>query len=143
MKGGLMMTYNKPLPNTKGIAEQFWNGLKNRQFLVQKCSDCKSQIFYPRVICPYCGTPDPEFKEHNGLGEIYSFTIIYKTRHPEFKKDVPYALALIDLDGGGRMMTNIIECDIEDVKIGAPVEIQFTDVTDSITLPHFKLVKSL
>lgn len=143
MKGGFAMTYNKPLPNTKGIPEKFWNALRNRQFLVQRCSECKSQIFYPRIICPYCGSLDIEYEEHDGLGEIYSFTIVHRTRHIEFKKDLPYTLALVDLQGGGRMMTNIIGCEPEEVKIGAPVKIEFTDVNKDITLPHFKLVESL
>lgn len=133
------MTYHKALPITKGIAETFWTSLKDRKFMIQSCTDCTKQIFYPRVVCPHCGGSHVEYAEHEGTGEIYSFSVTHRTRLPGFKDEVPYVLALVDIDGGGRMMTNIIDCDPNEVQIGAKVKIAFTDVTEEITLPHFKL----
>lgn len=134
------MAANFPVPDTKGIGQRYWEGLKDRKFLVQSCEDCHRQIFYPRILCHHCGSTNVSYREHSGEGEIYSFTVVHRTRHPAFKEKVPYVVAIIDLAGGGRMMSNIIDCNPDDVKIGDRVKVTFTDITDSTTLPHFKLV---
>jgi uncharacterized OB-fold protein len=134
------MMINKPLPEIKGIAKTYWEGLKERKLLIQQCNECNKQIFYPRIVCHYCGSTSVEYKEHSGEGEIYSYTVIYKPRHPAFMDEAPYVVALVDLDGGERMMTNIIDCEIDDIKIGRRVQVSYTDISDSVTLPHFKLV---
>jgi uncharacterized OB-fold protein len=132
------MSYNKPLPDTRGAAHTFWKGCKEGRLLIQQCEDCTNQFFYPRIACPNCGSIAVPFEEHSGLGHVYSFTIVHKPNHPGFKEEAPYVVALIELDGGGRMMTNVIECKTEDVTIGMRVEVVFTDVTEETTLPHFK-----
>jgi hypothetical protein len=128
-----------PYPNTKGIAKTFWDGLKEGKFLVQHCHDCGGQIFYPRVVCHHCGGTNLSFREHSGEGEIYSFTVIHKNRHPAFKDKVPYVVAIVELAGGGRMMTNIVDCDAEDVKIGQKVKLKPAAVSEDVTLPYFTL----
>lgn len=133
------MPYNKPLPVTKGVGETFWKGLKKRQFLVQYCSDCKEWVFYPRILCPYCGGENLDYIEHEGTGEVYSYTVVYKPRNTSFKNEVPYIVALVNLDGGkARLMTNIVSCPIENIAVGLKVKIEYTDITDGITLPIFK-----
>jgi uncharacterized OB-fold protein len=140
VKGCENMAYTKPLPIIKGMAETFWNGLKEQRLLIQYCQDCAQSIFYPRVMCPHCGGTNVEFKEQSGIGEIYSYTVVHAPRHKGFNEDAPYVVALVNIEGGARMMTNIIDCEINDVQIGSKVKISFTDVTDEITLPHFKLI---
>jgi uncharacterized protein len=134
----LPMTYNKPLPNPKGISETYWKGLKDKKLLIQVCNNCHEHIFYPRILCPKCGDEDIEFKEHSGEGEIYSYTVLYKSIVKGFSEETPYALALVKLDGGNaKMMTNIVGCSPDTVEIGMRVSVVFTDVTDEFTLPHF------
>lgn len=132
------MSYSKPLPNKKGIAQAYWEGLKKEKLLIQECKECHHSIFYPRVVCTNCGGSELEYKEHSGVGEIYSYTVVYKPRNPEFKQDVPYVVALVQLEGGARMMTNIVDCEIEKIEIGMKVKIVFESVTEEITLPFFK-----
>lgn len=133
------MVYNKPLPNKKGISEKYWEGLNNNKFLIQNCNHCKEMIFYPRVLCPFCGQQDIEFKNHNGRGIIYSFTIVHKTHLQGYSNETPYVVALIKLDGGNaKLMSNIIECDFEKIQIGMKVKVVFTKITNEFTLPQFK-----
>ncbi|WP_158591734.1 Zn-ribbon domain-containing OB-fold protein [Oceanobacillus halophilus] len=136
------MKYHKPLPDIKGIGETYWKNLKKGKLTIQHCNDCQRMFFYPRVACPICGGTRIAFKEHNGLGEIYSYTIAHKSIVDGFKDEVPYVVALVRLDGvRGNMMTNIVDCELNDIEIGASVEIEYRDVTEDITLPIFKLVK--
>lgn len=135
------MLYNKPLPNPKGISETYWKGLKEKKILIQHCTHCEDTIFYPRIVCPNCGNEDIEFREHGGEGEIYSFTVVHRSFVKGFSKEVPYIIALVKLDGGNaKLMTNIVECNENEVEIGMRVKPVFTDVTDEITLLHFKPV---
>lgn len=137
------MSYNKPLPDTRGIVQTFWDGTQQGRLLIQHCDECGKQVFYPRIVCPHCGGTELTFQEHSGLGQIYSFTVVSKPTHPAFKAEAPYIVALVELDGGGRMMSNIVGCPIEDVHIGMPVQVTFQPVTDTITLPFFSPVKEV
>jgi len=81
---------------------------------------------------------DTEWAKLSGKGTIYSFTIYRVAYHPAFKDDIPYVVAIIYLDEGPRMESNIIGCPVEDVRIEMPVEVAFDDVTSDVTLPKFK-----
>jgi hypothetical protein len=90
------------------------------------------------VICPHCFSESFEWQRSSGTGRIYSFTTIHRAPFPAFADKVPYTLALIELDEGVRMMTNIIDCDPTAVAIGMRVEVTFEDLTEEIALPQFK-----
>ena len=79
-----------------------------------------------------------EWVKSKGLGTIYTFTIIDRAGIPAFQREVPYVLALVELEEGVRMMTNIVECGPEKIKIGMKVEVLFEDITDEIALPKFR-----
>ena len=135
-----MPDYLKPLPNVRPESLVFWEGAKRHELLIQKCLDCGSYRFYPRSICPYCLSYEAEWVKVNGRGKIYSFTVSHHYPSPEFKEDVPYNIAIVELDEGVRLMSNIVECHNENLKIGMPVEVVFEDVTPEITIPKFKPV---
>jgi uncharacterized OB-fold protein len=136
------MSYKKALPLTKGVGETYWNGLKEKKLVIQQCEGCYEWIFYPRVVCTNCGSESLSFKEHSGDGEIYSFTVVHKTRMKGFKEEVPYVVALINLkDTNVRMMSNIVKSTENDIKIGGHVKVVFEEVTDDVTLPYFEMTK--
>jgi uncharacterized OB-fold protein len=83
-----------------------------------------------------------EWKESKGKGKINTFTVTYDYGPEEFMADGPYAVALIDLDEGFRMMSNIVDCDFNEIKCDMPVEVVFESVTPEITLPKFRPLKS-
>ena len=136
-----MADYQKPLPNLSPESSQFWAGAKRHEFLIQKCRNCGSYRFYPRSICPHCLSDEVDWIKAAGRGQIYSFTVSYRYRSPGFKADVPYNIAIVELEEGVRLISNIVGCNNEDLRIGMPVEVSFEDVTPEITLPKFRPVR--
>lgn len=133
------MEYNKPLPVIDGDSRPFWEGCKEGKLMIQRCDDCGKHIFYPRIICPHCFSDRVQWVESKGTGTVYSYTIARRPGGPGFVDDVPYVIALIDLDEGVRMMSTITDVDVDSVRIGQRVKVWFDKVTDEVTLPKFRL----
>lgn len=133
--------YKKPLPTPSAVSQPFWDATKQHKLTFQRCTACGARVFYPRDICPgpECfGVGTLEWVESTGKGWVYAHTISYQPAHPSFAADVPYVLAIIELDEGWRMNSNIINIPPKDVKIGMRVEVVFDDVTEEFTLPKFQ-----
>jgi uncharacterized protein len=136
-----MAVNQRPLPKPDHDSAVYWEAARRHELLVQQCGSCQRFRFYPRSICPYCFSDKFEWQRSAGLGTVYSFTVIHRPAFPAFRDKVPYVLALIELNEGVRMMSNILGCDPKAVEIGMAVEVTFEDVTDEITLPQFKPVE--
>jgi hypothetical protein len=132
--------YDKPLPVIDGESRPYWDALKQHRLTLKRCNDCGKHHFYPRALCPHCHSDAVEWVDARGTGTIYSYTIARRPAGPAFKADTPYVVAVIDLDEGARMMTNIVTDDVEAVRIGQRVTVQYDDVTDEVTLPKFRLL---
>ena len=131
-------SYQKPLPVIDAGTKPFWDAARDHRLLIPCCRSCGKHHFYPRELCPHCHSDDLEWVYARGEGEIYSYTIARKPAGPVFAADVPYVIALIALDEGPRMLTNIVTSDVEQVRIGDRVTVSFEDVTADLTLPKFK-----
>jgi uncharacterized OB-fold protein len=134
-----MTDYNRPLPIPDGDTKPFWDAAKEHHLVVQRCRNCREAIFYPRAVCPRCMSDQIAWVEATGRGTVYSYTVVHRAP-PGFQDRVPYVVALIDLEEGVRLMSNVI-APPSDVRIGAPVEAVFADVTPEITLPQFRLAR--
>ena len=137
-----MADYDKPLPYIHDETKPFWESAKKHELQIQKCNDCQRYYFYPRSLCPHCLSENTEWVKVSGRGKIYSFTVSHRPAMPSFAPNVPYNIAIIELDEGVRMMSNITGCVNEDLRIDTPVEVVFDDVTPEITLPRFRQVES-
>lgn len=137
-----MMTHAKPLPRPTIETESFWRGAREHRLLIQRCTVCKTHIFYPRSLCPECSGRGLEWVQANGKGTIYSYTVVRRAALPGFAGDVPYVFAIVELEEGPRMATNIVGCRPEEVHIGLPVTVSFDDVTPEVTLVKFQLVRN-
>ena len=133
-----MVHYGKPLPYIHDETQTFWEKAKKHEIWIQKCHDCKRFRFYPRSICPYCLSYNTKWTKVAGNGKIYSFTVSHRPASPAFKEDVPYNIAIIELEEGVRLMSKIVECLDKDLRIDMAVEVVFDDVTSEITLPNFR-----
>jgi uncharacterized OB-fold protein len=136
--------YKKPLPTPSAVSRPFWEAAKEHRLTYQRCRVCGTRVFYPRDICPgpECfGINTLDWVESAGKGWVYAHTISYQPAHPGFNDDVPYVLAIIELDEGVRMNSNVINIAPEDVRIGMRVEVVWDDVTDEFTLPKFQPLK--
>jgi uncharacterized protein len=135
-----MADYKKPLPMPDPVTQPFWDSTKAHEMKIQRCNDTGKFFFYPRGMSPYTLSDNIYWEPVSGKGTLHAFTIVQNQRQPGFAEEVPYVVAMVELDEGVRMMTNLIgvEADPEHVKIGMPVEVVYEDVSDEITLPKFK-----
>ena len=89
-------------------------------------------------MCLNCLNTTSEWVKLSGKGQVYSFIVVHRRYHPAFAKEIPYTVAIIETEEGVRMLSNIIECKPEAVKIGMPVQVVFDDVSPEFSLPKFK-----
>jgi len=124
-----------PLPDAD--TEHFWERSEQQELVVRFCIDCARHYHYPRRRCPTCLGESTEWREVSGRGQIYSFTVVHQAPGKAFRDRVPFVLALVDLDEGVRLMTNI-ESDPASVEIGARVSIDWRE-DGGMKLPVFVL----
>jgi uncharacterized OB-fold protein len=130
--------YAKPIPHLDEENRPWWEALKRHELYLQKCRDCGALRYYPRALCPECLSSRTEWIRARGTGKVYTFTITYQNTAPGFRESLPYVLAYVELDEGLKMLTNIIDCRPEEVRIGMPVAVVFDDVTPEVTLAKFR-----
>ncbi|WP_087587008.1 Zn-ribbon domain-containing OB-fold protein [Nitratireductor soli] len=111
--------------------QPFWSALGEGRFLLKHCRACGRAHWYPRAICPFCTSADTEWREASGDGTIYSYSIMRKAKEP-------YAIAYVTLAEGPTMMTNIVDSDLEAIRIGGSVRIAIGK-RDEDLLPLFRL----
>jgi uncharacterized OB-fold protein len=137
-----MTHINKPVPAPDADTKPFWEGCRKRELLIQECDACGRFHFPPSGRCPHCGAAGSRWVKASGRGRVYSWIVVV---HPVPKEvyagDVPYVVALVDLDEGVRMATNLVGCDPKAVVAEMPVEVTFHDVGDDLTLPYFRPAK--
>jgi len=128
-----------PLPVIHPLAtKEYWDSCKRHELRIERCSNCGTYRFPPRAACHKCGSLKAEWTKVTGRGKVHSYCVAVEPVHPALKDKPPYSIALVDLEEGARMMTNIVDCDPYDVKIDMPVEVVFEDLTDEISLPKFR-----
>ena len=129
----------RPMPPLRGEEAVYYRQLAEGRFVLQHCGACDRFIYYPRVVCPHCGRSDQlEYRESAGTGTVYTFTVCHRPGHPAFREAVPYVVAIVELDEGVRLMTNIIDCDPDEVTIGMPVEVVLEPVQEGVAVPLFR-----
>jgi uncharacterized OB-fold protein len=132
---------NRPLPTPiTPEAKPYWDGLKAHKLMLPKCEDCGKPFFYPRVVCPQCHSRRITWMQASGRGKLFSFEIVYQQLNRSFKVPTPYVLALIELEEGPRLMSNLISIapDPQVIKCDMPVEVVFEKLTDEVTIPLFQ-----
>ena len=132
------MDYKKPLPKVNADTKPFWEGCREHQLRFQKCTHCSHVRWPPSVLCPMCYSRDTEWVVSSGRGRVYSFVVYHQAYHPAFEGDLPYVVAIVELEEAPHVLTNIIGCSPEQVKCEMPVEVVWEEVTDKITLPKFR-----
>jgi len=133
-----MAEWKKPLPTISGETKPFWDACRRGILLIQRCGQCQEYQFYPRGICATCWCEDILWVTASGKGTVWTFTETRQNRTPGFEEDVPYVLAVVELEEGVKMFTNIIECDPREVKIGMAVEVTFIQANQQVSIPYFK-----
>lgn len=137
-----MADYQKLLPVPNEETQPYWDSLKQHKMKLPQCKSCKQFHMYPRSHCPNCFSWDIEWREASGKGTLYTYAIQHRAQGPGFQDEVPYITAIVQLDEGPRLLTNLVGVEPDPAKVicDSPVEIVYDDVTDAITLAKFRLV---
>lgn len=130
--------HTRPAPVPDADSRPFWEGVANHELRIQRCRSCGRHVYYPRSICPHCHAAELDWVQASGTGVLYSYTVSRRPAGPGFAADVPYVVALVDLDEGPRMMTNLVDVPPEDVAIGQRVQVDFREMSPGLTLPVFR-----
>ena len=123
----------KPTPET----QHYWDGAREGELRLQTCQSCHATYFPPRPFCPECGSRDVAVTKASGKGKLLSY-VINHLPSPGFEP--PFAIAIVELEEGPRLMSNIVDCDQtpEALRLDMPLEVTFEKLTDEITLPQFR-----
>src|SRR5215831_9709521 len=125
-----------PLPHPTPLSRPHWDGCREGRLLVQRCGACGRHVFVPQPLCPTCQSAELAWVECKGTGSLYSFTVVHRPQRPEF--DVPYVVAIVELDEGAFLLTNLVDCAQNAIEIGMRVEVTFRKMSEEITLPYFR-----
>ena len=117
----------------------YWEGLARGELRIQHCDTCGRNVFYPRSLCPHCHADTLSWIVASGKGTIYSYTVVHQA-FGSFAEETPFVVAIVELEEGVRMMSNIIDAPRERVAIGLPVQVIFEAAGEDLTLPYFLLV---
>jgi uncharacterized OB-fold protein len=127
-----MNAYAKPIPAISDEMRPFYVGAKRHELWMQRCRSCGVQRFPARAICSSCLSTESEWVPVSGRGEIFSFNVMHQVYHPGFASAVPYAVVIVRLAEGAKMLSNLVGVSPRDIRIGMPVRVVFDDITDEI-----------
>jgi uncharacterized OB-fold protein len=125
-------------PPASDAAEPFWAATRDEQLTLPWCQSCQQPFWFPRELCPRCLQQDIEWRPASGRGVVYSCSTMPKPANPMMAERVPYVVALIELEEGVRMMSNVVECDPAEVHVGQAVQVTWEQLSDGRNLPLFR-----
>jgi uncharacterized OB-fold protein len=135
------MAWNKPLPNYDIEHKPFWDALRRHEFVLFRCKKCGT-YYWPVSFCRKCENEplfgNMEWAPASGRGKVFAHNIHYWSFEPAFDEDIPYVYAIVELEEGPLMPSNVIGCDPSEVTPGMPVQLVFKDITEEHTIPVFR-----
>lgn len=129
-------------PPISDAAEPYWEATRERRLVLQRCRACDRAIFFPREACPTCLGTDFEFRPSTGNGTVYASSTMPGPANPTMAGREPYVVALVDLDDGVRMLTNLVGDDVTSAAVGDRVRVAWEPLADGRHLPVFVLEAS-
>ena len=128
----------KPLPVTDEDTRPFWDYCKKHELRAQKCLKCAGLHYPPSPLCPHCLSMESEWVKLSGKGKVFTYIVAHRRYHPGFSAELPYVVAVIETDEGLRMLSNVMGCKPDAVRIDMPVEVVFEDAGPEFALPKFR-----
>lgn len=128
----------KPVPEVQTHSKPYWDAAQRGELMFQRCRGTGKPFLYPRAWSPFDFSPDPAWEKASGRGTVFSYTVVYQPPYAAFKADCPFVMAIIQLEEGPQLMTNILNCDSESVRIGMPVKLCFETRAGGFRIPQFE-----
>ena len=128
----MSQVHRLPSPNINPENKAFWDAAQDNRFILKFCNSCKESHYYPRTICPHCGSDDTTWVESKGLGEIYSYTVMRRG------VEVPFAMAYVRLNEGISVLTHLTNGDFDAIQIGQKVKVVFQETQDGVKTHLFE-----
>jgi uncharacterized OB-fold protein len=128
---------DRPLPQPSPLTQPYWDGARRHEVWIQRCDACRTHVFYPRYLCTACGRDTLSWVQASGQGRVFTYTVARRPTHPAFADRVPYVIAVVELQEGPKLTTNIVDVEPDVVHIDMPVIAAFEDVGD-VTLVQFR-----
>ena len=127
-----------PVPQPE--SDFYWEKCKEGELWLRHCKSCDKTYFYPRDLCPICFSRNTDWIQTDGKGTLHTFAIVHRGPTPAFRDKAPYVTAVVELQGGARMPTNLVDIDPdpEVIKCGMALEVTFEKLDDNISLPMFR-----
>jgi uncharacterized OB-fold protein len=128
------------LPDPDPDTEPFWDAAREHRLLIRRCNACGRPYFYPRPFCPACWSEDVSWLEASGNATLYTWSVVYVNDLPPFSDRVPYVAAIVDLEEGPRLMTNVVDCAVEDLAAGMALRVTYREISEDppVTIPVFR-----
>jgi uncharacterized protein len=133
-----MFAMEKPLPFANEDSQEYWEACKRGELRLQQCARCAHVRFPPAVVCPRCLSDAFAWQKMSGRGTIYTWIVVHRPQHPAFFEDVPYNVAIVELEEGPRVHSRIVGRANESLAIGMRVEVFFEKKNDDVTMPYFR-----
>jgi uncharacterized OB-fold protein len=126
------------LPTPEPETQPYWDAAADGRLLIKRCGACGEAHFYPRPFCPSCWSDDVSWEEASGRARLYTWSVVRRNDLPPFPAWVPYVAAVVDLEEGPRMVTNVVDCDPGALAVGMALEVTFRQQADDLTVPVFR-----
>jgi uncharacterized protein len=132
------MTTPANLPTPDADTQPYWDGARDGVLLIARCADCGRAHHYPRPFCPFCWSSAVAPEQASGRATLYTHSTVHMNDLAPFAERLPYVAAVVELEEGPRLMTNVVECDPADLRIGMALQVTFTPLTDELAAPVFR-----
>jgi uncharacterized protein len=130
------VTVSRRLPSPTELSSEFWGAAAEHRLVVPRCDKCGQHFFPPERLCPACGSDLWSGADCAGTGSVIAFTVVHRAPSPDF--DVPYVVAVVELDEGCELLTNLVAAEPDQVSVGMRVQVVFLDQPDGRALPVFE-----
>ena len=127
-----------PLPTLQGMTGEFYDWCRRGELRFQRCGACGTWRHVPREMCARCASFQWEWARSSGRGRVYTWTVAARPLHPAFAAAAPYAPAIVAMDEGVRLVSQVVDCPPDALVVDMPVVVVFEAVTPEVTLPRFR-----
>ncbi|MGH9030351.1 MAG: Zn-ribbon domain-containing OB-fold protein [Acidimicrobiales bacterium] len=125
------------LPTPDEYTSTWWEAAVEGRLLLVRCAQCGRAHHYPRPFCPRCGSDDVSWETASGSATLYTWSVVHRNDLPPFNEHVPYVAAIVELAEGPRMMTNVVDCELDALEVGMGLQVEFRGIGEGYSIPVF------